>query len=178
MSLLTAIITSPDPDVRNRSLDGICRGFSTQELLDECTSLDTFRRSRDNLYHRVRALFFLSAIHRYYLPFRADLGRAAQIPFPGYSNLLTRRFEEAINTFLAAQSESGPSAAMSSALAVAYRSLAFQTLADQVRRSVRSVRGNQWMFRASHPSDYPLQVRPELLVRADGGALYPILAEA
>ena len=28
---------------------------------------------------------------------------------------------------------------------------------------MRSVRGNQWMFRIGHPADYPLRLRPELL---------------
>ncbi len=91
------------------------------------------------------------------------------IPFAGYTNLLKRRFEEAIDIFLAAQAAAGPSAAISSALAVGYRSLGFQTLADQVRRSVRSVRGNQWMFRTGHPEDPPLRIRPELLQRDIAG---------
>ena len=74
------------------------------------------------------------------------------------------------------QKAEGPSDAISSALAAAYQRLAFQTLADQVRRSVRSVRGNQWMFRMGHPADHPLRLRPELLRRdAEGG--YPILRE-
>ena len=34
---------------------------------------------------------------------------------------------------------------------------------NQVRRSVRSVRGNQWMFRTGHIVDHPLRIRPELL---------------
>ena len=59
---------------------------------------------------------------------------------------------------------------MSSALASAYHRLAFQTLAGQVRRSVRSVRGNQWMFRVGHPVDHPLRVRPELSRRGEAGA--------
>ena len=49
-----------------------------------------------------------------------------------------------------------------------YRSLAFQTLADQVRRSVRSVRGNQWMFRVGHPADYPLRAPPRTAGRRAG----------
>ena len=59
--------------------------------------------------------------------------------------------------------------------AAAYKGIAFQTLADQVRRSVRSVRGNQWMFRMGHPGDQPLRVRPELLMRM--GEAFPILQE-
>ncbi len=103
-------------------------------------------------------------------------GRAL-IPFDGYEKFLNRRFEEAIGIFLAAQKRDGLSDGLSSALAAAYRGLAFQTLADQVRRSVRSVRGNQWMFRTGHPADYALRLRPELLKRANGDP-FPILHEA
>jgi hypothetical protein len=99
----------------------------------------------------------------------------AHIPFAGLKSLLERRFEEAIGAFLAAQAELGPSASISSALAAGYHALGFQTLADQVRRSVRSVRGNQWMFRSGHTFDYPLRLRPELL---DSGSGFPILREA
>ena len=89
---------------------------------------------------------------------------------------MNRRFAEAIEEFLAAQKAEGPSDPISSALAAAYQRLAFQTLADQVRRSVRSVRGNQWMFRMGHPADHPLRLRPELL-RRDADGSYPILRE-
>ena len=99
------------------------------------------------------------------------------IPFKGYEHLLRRRFEEAIDHFLATQSSQGPSDALCSALAAAYHRLAFQTLADQVRRSVRSVRGNQWMFRMGHPLDQPLRIRPELLQRSAPDLPYPILRE-
>ena len=76
-----------------------------------------------------------------------------------------------------AQSSDGPSDALASALAEAYHQLGFQTLADQVRRSVRTVRGNQWMFRLGHPADHPLRIRPELLVPdRDSGAM-PMLRE-
>ena len=113
----------------------------------------------------MRALFFLYAIHRFHISTRRAAASRALIPFAGYTNLLKRRFEEALDIFLAAQAAAGPSAAISSALAAGYRALGFQTLADQVRRSVRSVRGNQWMFRAAHPEDAPLRIRPELLKR-------------
>ena len=128
----------------------MCQDLTIDELLAECQELDNFRRSCDNLYERVRALFFLYAIHRFHIPGFSPLKRLALIPFAGFKNLLERRFEEAIEVFLAAQAEHGPSASISSALAASYRALGFQTLADQVRRSVRSVRGNQWMFRAGH----------------------------
>ncbi len=178
MSQLIKVITAHDVETRNRSLDALCRAASQDELLKECAALDQFRRSSDNLYERVRALFFLYAIHRFHIPSRPFAASRALIPFSGYTNLLKRRFEEAIDIFLAAQSASGPSQALSSALAGGYRSLGFQTLADQVRRSVRSVRGNQWMFRAAHPEDAPLRIRPELMKRNASGGIFPLLWEA
>ena len=99
------------------------------------------------------------------------------IPFAGFEKLLSRRFEEALSSFLEAQNANGPSEGISSAMAAAYRGLAFQTLADQVRRSVRSVRGNQWMFRTGHTADYALRIRPELLHRDVTGG-FPVLHES
>src|SRR5690606_30051299 len=155
-------------------------GADARALLDACASLDRFRRDATNLYERVRALFFLYAIHRFHLPPRlpsaGSMRRDGLIPFRGYQQILQRRFEEAIDSFLACQKQDGPSDGISSALAVAYQRLAFQTLADQVRRSVRSVRGNQWMFRVGHPADQPLRLRPELLERQPDGS-FPLLRE-
>jgi hypothetical protein len=174
---LVEIITSPDPAVRDLSVDAFARESGCDALLQECAALDAFRRSSQNLYERVRALFFLYDIHRFHIPQQAGAARQGFIPFEGYHYLLNRRFEEAIDVFLRAQETSGPSEALSSALAEAYHRLGFQTLADQVRRSVRSVRGNQWMFRTGHPDDYPLRVRPDLLARPSDDAPYPILRE-
>jgi galactokinase/mevalonate kinase-like predicted kinase len=179
VSGLWTIITAADPQVRNRSLDDFCRTATTEQLLTEAAELERLRHSSENLYERVRALFFLYAIHRFHLPARDDViatGKAL-IPFNGYEKLLGRRYEEAIGIFLGEQKGKGPNDGISSALAAAYRGLAFQTLADQVRRSVRSVRGNQWMFRTGHPADYALRMRPELLKRSNGEP-FPILREA
>jgi len=178
VSFFTSVITARDPETRNRSLDALSRAATLEDLLGECEALDRFRRSSDNLYERVRALFFLYAIHRFHISTRECAGARSLIPFAGYTSLLKRRFEEAIDIFLAVQAADGPSAAISSALAAGYRALGFQTLADQVRRSVRSVRGNQWMFRAAHPEDAPLRIRPELLARESPDQLFPILREA
>jgi len=174
---LTRIITSGDPDVRNRSLDGYCRSATAEALLDAAGHLDRLRRTSENLYERVRASFFLSAIYRYHLPPKLSPELRARLPYEGYLRLLNRRFEEALDAFLAVQESEGPSDAVASALAAAYHALGFQSLADQVRRSVRSVRGNQWMFRVGHPADHPLRLRPELLRRAGPGGPFPILAE-
>jgi hypothetical protein len=177
-SRLVEIVTATTPETRDRSVDSVCRGASLADLLAECESLEEFRRASGNLYERVRALFFLYAIHRFHLPpLLGGPGDAALIPHAGYEHLLARRFEEAIETFLDAQRDHGPSDAISSALAAAYRDLALQTLANQVRRSVRSLRGNQWMFRVGHPADHALRIRPELLARSAAGML-PVLRES
>jgi len=181
MTHLTRIITATDPVLRDQSLDSACADLSVDELLAECAALDDFRRRSENLYERVRALFFLHAIHRFHLP--PKLARAARtlrqpplVPFQGYEHLLQRRFEEAIDSFLTVQHRAGPGDGISSALAAAYHRLGFQTLSDQVRRSVRSVRGNQWIFRMGHPADQPLRLRPSLLQPGADGT-YPILRE-
>ena len=174
---LVDLITSPEDAVRNRSLDAFCREAALPELMIECGELESFRRRSENLYERVRALLFLYAIHRFHLPSKPGIRSRSLISFAGYSHLLERRFEEAIALFLKAQSQDGPSDPISSALAVAYYRLGIQTLANQVRSSVRSVSGNQWMFRMGHPADHPLRIRPELKRRGEDGT-YPILRES
>ena len=177
MTNLLSIITSTEPAVRNRSLDAECRGLTLEQLLHECRELDDFRRHCENLYDRVRTLFFLYAIHRFHLPTQLIGRESGRIPFAGFEHMLKRRYPEAIEVFLAGLEQDGPSVSLSSALGEAYHRLAFQTLADQVRRSVRTVRGNQWMFRTGHPADVPLRIRPELLridPRTNG---YPVLRE-
>jgi hypothetical protein len=170
MSKLLNIITSGDPSVRDAALASVCDGLTLEELLEESEALDQFRREADNLYERVRALFFLYAIHRFHLPSKLSVDRIGRIPFEGHEHLLNRRFTEAIDIFLAAVSQQGAGDSLSSALASAYHELAFQTLANQVRKSVRTVRGNQWMFRMGHPADHPLRLASELLERAHDGA--------
>lgn len=174
---LVQIITSTDAAARNLSLDAVCEELDLAQILVECNELEKFRRESPNLYERVRAAFFLYAIHRFHVPRKPGTAAKGTIPFKGYEDLLQRRYPEAISAFLALQSREGPNDSISSALAVAYYGLAFQTLADQVRRSVRSVRGNQWMFRMGHPSDLPLRIRPELLRRETADAPFPILRE-
>ncbi len=174
---LIQCITADEHDLRNQSIDALCQAATGAELLAETERLDQFWRRSDNLYARVRALFFLYAIHRFHLPHRPEqVAGRGRTPYVGYRHLLARRFEEAIDHFRHAARQDGLSDNLASALATAYHLLAFQTLANQVRRSVRSVAGNQWMFRVGHPSDHPLRLRPEL--RQTGpDQTYPLLHE-
>ena len=174
---ITDIIASDDAAIRNLSIDDWCGKRSVQELLVACDELERFRRRESNLYRRVRALFFLSAIHRYHLPACSELTRSGRVPYVAFSHLLARRFEEALTTLRRSQTQDGPSETLSSALAAGYYELAFQTLANQVRRTVRSTRGNAWMFRLGHPLDQPLKVRRELLHRDGDRAPFSVLRE-
>ena len=176
MSELVAIIAAREPERRNRALEAACRDVPAAGLLEECAALDRFRRTSANLYERVRAAFFLYAIHRFHLPFRPGVAATGHVPFSITGHILNRRFEQGIDALLKVQQETGPSAPVSSGLAAAYRGLAFQTLANQVRLSVRSFRGNNWLSRAGHPDDYPLALRRELVAPGASG-LYPILRE-
>jgi len=173
--MLLSIITAEDHQTRDQALAKLCQSLEIDQLLQECDELDLFRRESTNLYHRVRAIFYLQAIYRFHLPEKLASQDTGSIPFNGYQKLLERHFEEAIDAFLLVQHNHGPSDAICSALASAYHQLAFQTLANQVRKSVRTVRGNQWMFRMGHPEDHPLRIRRELLEKEDH--LFPILCE-
>ena len=64
-----------------------------------------------------------------------------------------------------------------SALAQVYERITYQTLADQVRRSVRSCKGNRWMFRVGQVSEHPIRIHPRLLERSSDDGLFPILIE-
>lgn len=154
---LLDIIRSNDPEIRNRSLTEYCENATTEHLLKQCELLESFRHSSDNLYETVRACFFLYAIHRFHL--RKGVPDIGTIPYEGYQCLQQRHFAQAIDIFL--RHHLAPNQAISSALAQAYHNLGLQLLADQVKVSVRSHPGNQWMFDTPHSSPY--RMRPELL---------------
>ena len=178
MSHLINIIRSTDPSLKNKSIDEFCKKASIEDLLGEAKLLEQYRKDDSNLYNRVRALFFLYAIHRFYIPLFDGIGTEGIIPYNAFEYLLNRRFEEAIDLFLKVQEKKGANEGISSGLADAYHQLAFQTLADQVRISVRSTAGNKWMFRIGHPSDQPLKIHSSLLVKDKSTGLYPCLHES
>ncbi len=170
-------ITTQDPNFRDRSFDDLAQGMSAAELLAACEELDSFRRSADNLYERVRATCFLYAAYRFHLMDAENMRYTGVVPYSAFKHLLARRFEEAITDIKACINRDGSNAAAFSALATSYHQLTFQILTDQVRHSVRATKGNQWMFRVGHSDDHTLRVRPELLIRKEGAHLYPILTE-
>jgi hypothetical protein len=174
---LIEAIVSESAEVRDRPFDALCRGLSAGELLRFCEELEDFRRATTSLYHGVRAALFLYSAHRFFLQESPEVAAAGSIPQEGYADLLAGRYESSIRLLRKSMASDGLHAGLMSALAEAYRHSAFQTLAAQVRRSVRSSRGNQWMFRVGHPTDHPVRFRGELLARGEGSLLYPILYE-
>ncbi|GKY99822.1 hypothetical protein MPSEU_000936000 [Mayamaea pseudoterrestris] len=165
---LIEVIVSTDNDVRNSSLSHYCALVSTNCLLEQCVELDEFRRtSTINLYERVRACFFLYAIHRFHL---VDIPDSGEIPYSGYKCLQNRQFEQAIENFLNIHNQR-PSKSISSALAKAYYHLGFQLLANQVRLSVKNHPGNSWMFQFQLVQDHPYNFHPDLLqANCNGGS--------
>lgn len=161
---------------RDQALDAFVHGKSVEDLWEMCQALDRFQRGNGNLYERVRALFFLHAIFRYHLPATGGVSAKGRIPYDGVRLLHKRRFEEALELFMATARTEGLSDPLCSAIAEATHHLAIQNLANQVRRSVRSVRGNQWMFRLGHPADQTLRIRKELRSPGANG-LYPVMRE-
>ncbi len=177
MNPLIAAITSADPAIRDRSLWDLTYGYSTAQLLELGDELESFRRDSRNLYQRVRASMYLHALYRYGVQESTDIPNTGLIPFSGFEDLLARRFEQAISSFRAAARRDGTNSALASALAQAYEQVTYQTLADQVRRSVRGCAGNRWMFRVGHPDEHPLRVQPSLLQHDRASGQFPILIE-
>ncbi|HEV8549357.1 MAG TPA: UTP--glucose-1-phosphate uridylyltransferase [Polyangiaceae bacterium] len=173
---LIAAILSPEQTARIGVLERFAAGASFGELTAATGELHAFASEPGhNLYQRVRAIFQLYALYRYILPARAELARQGHIPRHGHELLLDRHYPAAVDAFLEAVATQGLSDPLASALAAAYHGLGFQLLAEQVQRSVRSLRGNRWMFRTGHALDHPLRVR-EALTTATGG-VYPVLVE-
>jgi len=174
---LIETITSTEPRWRDRSARSLIRGVSLAEKLQACEELEAFRQQSENLYERVRACLFLQAIYRYDVQEDPSIRPTGLVPFHGFMDMMGRRYEQAITAFRRALKDEGPSGAICSALAQAYDQIAFQTLADQVRRSVRSCPGNRWMFRVGGIDEHPLHIHPRLLERESEDALDPILIE-
>lgn len=177
MNIFIETIVSTDPDKRNRSFFEMSRHLSAAQLQTALHELDNFRKATSSLYDKVRAILFLYAGFRFFLMENGATPSTGKIPYAGFSELLSRRFEQAIDTFFADMEKNGPNASLYSALAESYHHLSFQILIGQVRKSVRSTRGNQWMFRVGHADEHPIRIHPKLLLRAEGSLLYPILHE-
>jgi UDP-N-acetylglucosamine pyrophosphorylase len=170
-------ITSTNPEIRNRSFSSLCKKLTVKEQLQYFKELDDFRKTTPNLYERVRASIFLYAGYRFSLMENKEIPVVGKIPVEGFENLLKRNFEKAITVFQEQLYNKGADSNLFSCLAESYHQLTFQILADQVRKSVRSSKGNQWMFRVGHYDEHPLKIHPRLLQREKNEILFPLLQE-
>lgn len=174
---LVQAILEPTQSAKVGVLERFAQRSSYDDLCRAARALHDFAAdSERNLYQRVRAIFQAHALYRYLIPLRAELPKIGYMPRQAQDHLLGRHYRAALDVLLAAADESGLNDRLASALAAAYHGLGFQLLAEQVQRSVRSLRGNRWMFRTSHGSDHPLRVRDELKVPGERG-FFPVLAE-
>ena len=170
-------ITSQEADIRDKSFQELCSGLDIRQTITLLQELEEFRKQTPNLYEKVRASIFLYAGFRFCLLNPSTINAPGKIPIEGYTNLLNRNFEKAISILHASLHDHTPQENLFSCLAECYHENTFQVLADQVRKSVRSSSGNQWMFRVGHPDEHPLKIHPCLLKRSVGKTLYPILQE-
>ncbi len=177
MNIFIETITSPDNLKRNRSFYEMSQRLTTKELLKALRELEEFRKTTPSLYNKVRAILYLYAGYRFFMMEAKDTPAVGKIAYEGFEDLLARRFEQAIATFLLEIDKKGGNAAVFSALAESYHNLSFQILANQVRKSVRSSKGNQWMFRVGHQDEHPVRLHPKLLQRSDDTLFYPVLHE-
>ena len=172
------IITSPIPQCAIARWMRFCRSASLRSCWRSAPASMHFRRASDNLYERVRALFFLYAIHRFHLPAQGRPAARGFIPFDGYDQLLQRRFEEAIDTFLTAQSHGGPERRH---LQRPGRGVSPAGLPDTGRPGApqRALGARQPVDVSHRPSRRPSAARPSRAAAAPAGRwrLFPILRE-
>lgn len=178
MNIFLDTITNPDPKIRDTSFFLLASSLTPAELLHQIEELDQFRKSSSNLYDKVRASLYIYAAYRFFLVDSMEYPTASPICTEGYHNLLERRFEKAIDSFKLICKREGYSGAIFSALADGYHQITFQYLTDQVKKSVRFSKGNQWMFRVGHPDEHAIRIHPKLLQRQDGTSFYPIITES
>src|SRR5919107_744991 len=100
MNIFIQTITASDPALRNRSFFDLSRHLSSQDLYLALRELDDFRKSTPNLYDKVRAILFLYAGFRFFLMENKETPGIGKISYAGFEDLLARRFEHAITTFL------------------------------------------------------------------------------
>jgi len=62
MNRIIETITSEEPEIRNRSVEELLEGESSQSPLDLSRELEAFLKDCDNLYQRVRGCLFLFAL--------------------------------------------------------------------------------------------------------------------
>ena len=175
--LLIATITDADPAIRDRSVRELVSGSSVAEKIEACADLEQFRRARPNLYERVRASLFLHALYRYEIQDDPAIRGTGHIPFAGFMDLMERRYEPAIASFLETMKHDGPNGAICSALAQVLRA---DRVCDAGRPGAaigQELPGQSLDVSGRRGRRAPLRIHHRLLERVSDEALFPILVE-
>ncbi len=167
---LIETIVSDDDRLRNRSIHPMLAGKDVSGLLEIADQLEGFRKSSDNLYHKVRASLFLFVIYRFHLQTNEEISQVGQIPFEGVKVSFDRDFERAIGIF----HEAGHNSAVFSALADAYYKLSFKYLLDQVKLSISQCNENYHLYNIKDLDEYPFAVPQEMVIPDNLTGNYPV----
>ena len=171
---LIETIVSQDDNIRNRSINYLLKGIKTDELLKQSEELEEFRRSSDNLYHKVRASLFLFVIYRFYLQENPEGHLYGKTPFNGVRRAYERDFEGALDIFLKEIiDKANQNSAVFSAIADTYYKIGFKYLLDQVKLSISQCNENYLLFNIKGLSEYPYAVPAEYTI-PDSSGIYPV----
>jgi UDP-N-acetylglucosamine pyrophosphorylase len=172
---LIETIISEEECLRNRSIDSLLQNKSKDELLNLAEELEDFRKSSENLYHKVRASLFLFVIYRLHLQNFSEIPQCGEIPFEGIKNAFDRDFENAIKIYV---NNGGHNSAVFSALGDSYYKLSFQYLLDQVKLSISHCKENYHLYNINGLDDYPFSVPSEFTMADKSTGLYPVGMDA
>lgn len=172
---LIQTILSEDDIIRNRPIDHLLKDKNMGQLGMLYEELEEFRKSSNNLYHKVRASLFLFVIFRYYLQYHKEIPQHGEIPFEGVKSALDRNFEQAVRIYLKTDNLNG---ALCSALADSYYNLSFQYLLDQVKLSISHCDENYYLYNINGLDEYPFSAPAELTTPDTETASYPVGTDA
>ncbi len=177
MNQLIETIISNQSEIRDRSFQSLIKDLDDNLLLTWLEELEHFRLEEENLYFKVRSCMFLYAGYNHMVHHPANIAETGYLPYSGYNQLMDRNYEESLQIFRSELEKNGPNATLLSGMAKAYHLLTFKILYNQVRKSVRSSIGNQWLFRGGHRDDHPVRIVTALLNKPENDVFYPILNE-
>lgn len=172
---LVKTIVSEDGTLRNRSINSLLQNKNKNELLELAEGLEAFRKSSNNLYHKVRASLFLFVIYRFYLQVNEEIIPYGKIPIKGVKAAFKRAFEKSIDIYLGEITKNGNrNGSIFSAIAESYHKLSFKYLLDQVKLSISHCNENFHLFNINGLDDYPYSVPAKLTTPDAKTGLYPI----
>ncbi len=168
--LIETILSDKD-SLRNRSITFLLENKKKKDLLQYAEELESFRKSSENLYHKVRASLNLSVIYRMYLQKDSEVIQYGRIPFDGVQAALDRDFEKAVEIYL----DTGHrNSAVFSALSSSYYDLSFKYLLDQVKLSISQCKENYHLYNINDLHDYPYSVPDALTTPDPETGRYPV----